>query len=269
MKRGRLVWVTDPHLNFVDEPTFDAFCEAVATAQPTGVLLGGDVAEAPDVVEWLHRLAARWATPIYFVLGNHDYYRGSVADVRARVRALQDPRLTWLSESEPLFLTPTCALVGHDGWGDARLGDYESSPVFLNDFLLIEELAGLSRPDLRQRLHALGDEAARHLDGVLTRALSGLPDGGRAVVLTHVPPFVEAAWHEGRFSDDAWAPFFTCKAVGDVVLKAADAFPRHGITVLCGHTHGEGEQRGLRPNLEVYTGGATYGHPAVARVLDI
>jgi 3',5'-cyclic-AMP phosphodiesterase len=37
-------------------------------------------------------------------------------------------------------LTPNTALVGHDGWGDGRLGDLNWSGVILNDFLLIEEL---------------------------------------------------------------------------------------------------------------------------------
>ena len=32
-------------------------------------------------------------------------------------------------------------IVGHDGWYDGRLGDYDSSEVILNDHLLIAELA--------------------------------------------------------------------------------------------------------------------------------
>ena len=57
------------------------------------------------------------------------------------------------------------------------------------------------------------------------------------MVLTHVPPFREACWHEGRISDDNWLPHFTCKAVGDVLIEAMAANPDHRMTVLCGHTH--------------------------------
>ena len=73
-------------------------------------------------------------------------------------------------------LTPNTALVGHDGWADARLGDLDGSEVILNDFLLIDELRcwrdtyTLDKPALRRELEALGDEAAAHLQNVLTSA---------------------------------------------------------------------------------------------------
>ncbi len=35
---------------------------------------------------------------------------------------------------------------------------------------------------------------------------------------TYIPPFREAAWYEGRPSADDYLPFFSCKAVGDVLL---------------------------------------------------
>jgi hypothetical protein len=99
-----------------------------------------------------------------------------------------------------------------------------------------------------------------------------LPDAlGRfrhVVVLTHVPPFREACWREGKISDDHWLPHFTCKAVGDALLEAMAAVPGQRMTVLCGHTHGGGEAQVL-PNLRVLTGGATYGQPVIQQVLDV
>ena len=41
------------------------------------------------------------------------------------------------------------------------------------------------------------------------------------LVLTHVPPFREACWHEGRISGDDYLPYFACKATGDVLLDEA------------------------------------------------
>ena len=105
------------------------------------------------------------------------------------------------------------ALAAYDGWGDGRLGDYRSSDVELNDFRLIEEFYEDPAQQLA-KLHVLGDEAAAHFRGVLPEALSRFR---QVVVLTHVPPFRESCWHEGNISDDKWLPFFTCKAVGDVL----------------------------------------------------
>jgi hypothetical protein len=79
-------------------------------------------------------------------------------------------------------------------------------------------------------------------------------------VLTHVPPFREACWYEGRISDDNWLPYFTCKAMGDVLTRVMRERPQKRMTVLCGHTHGAGEAD-ILPNLHVRTGGAEYGRP--------
>jgi len=68
--------------------------------------------------------------------------------------------LHWLSDCGVVSLTPKTSLVGHDGWGDGRLGDYENSPVKLNDFSLIAELSGIGRQQLLHRLMRLGDEAS-------------------------------------------------------------------------------------------------------------
>jgi predicted phosphohydrolase len=58
------------------------------------VLISGDIAEAPTVSEILGEMAQHVAKPIYFVLGNHDYYKSSVAKVRQTITELsQENRL--------------------------------------------------------------------------------------------------------------------------------------------------------------------------------
>ena len=125
----RIAWLTDLHLNFVTPGHIDRLCCAVREAGADAVLLGGDIAEAADVADYLQGLDARLGLPLYFVLGNHDFYRGSIARVRAAVQVLgaRSPRLRWLAGSGVVGLTPETALVGHDGWADGRYGDYERS----------------------------------------------------------------------------------------------------------------------------------------------
>ena len=95
----RLAWLTDIHLNFVPESRLDALCRAIRDAGADAVLLGGDIGEAPDVEDYLEDLDARLGLPIYFVLGNHDYYRGAIARVRAGIATLcaRSPRLVYLA----------------------------------------------------------------------------------------------------------------------------------------------------------------------------
>jgi 3',5'-cyclic-AMP phosphodiesterase len=87
-------------------------------------------------------------------------------------------------------------------------------------------------------------------------------------VATHVPPFREACWHEGKLSNADWLPHFSCKAVGEALRRAAKAHPDRKIRVLCGHTHGAGTAE-ILPNLKVFTGGAEYGEPAVQGVFEL
>ena len=241
----------------------------LAETEAEAFVLTGDIAEADDVATHLHAIAVKVNRPVYFVLGYHDFYRGSIAEVRRKVRALcaVTPNLHWLSDVNVVPLTDETCLVGHDGWGDGRFGDYFGTGVMLNDFGLIEEFGGFDEDpkDRLAKLHALGDEAADHFRSVLPDALYRFR---HVIAATHVPPFREACWHEGKVSDDNWLPFFSCKAVGDALVGAMAAAPDRTMTVLCGHTHGGGEAR-ILPNLQALTGGAKYGGPAIQDVIEI
>ena len=104
---NRLAWLTDLHLNFVTPGRVDRLCRAVRDAGADAVLLGGDIGEAPDVVGHLEGLDARLGLPLYFVLGNHDFYRGPSPASAPRSAALcAAARLHWLPDAGVVALTP-------------------------------------------------------------------------------------------------------------------------------------------------------------------
>ena len=230
------------------------------------LLLGGDIGEGDSVIQFLDELEVSLQIPIYFVLGNHDFYRGSIAGVRQAVarRVAASRWLRWLPVSGVVSLSDNTALVGHDSWADGRFGDFYRSGVMLNDYVLIAELRGLLKTELYAKLNALGDEAAEFLGRCVSEAFS---QRRNVVVLTHVPPFRDACWHEGAISNDDWLPHFACRAVGDRLAALSGAHPGQSLTVLCGHTHSPGVVR-ILPNLVVYTGAAVYGSPIVQRVFE-
>ena len=53
----RVVWLTDIHINFLPAADVGTFLSTVAAAKPDVVLLGGDIAEAPDLLHYLTRIA--------------------------------------------------------------------------------------------------------------------------------------------------------------------------------------------------------------------
>ncbi|MBZ0233327.1 MAG: metallophosphoesterase, partial [Deltaproteobacteria bacterium] len=83
----RLAWLTDIHLDFLDPAARAALATSVRDRKPDGVVVTGDIAIAPSVLELIEQLATASGAPLWFVLGNHDFYRGSVADVRDRAAA--------------------------------------------------------------------------------------------------------------------------------------------------------------------------------------
>ncbi len=266
----KLAWATDIHLDHASEAARRRFCESVQE-QADALVVTGDIAESHILGSALTALATLTERRIYFVLGNHDFYRGSVAGTRRQVGYVVSENLVYLSEASVVELTPSTAMVGHDSWADGRLGDLDGSDVILNDFLLIDELKHwrdthtLDKPALRRALETLGDEAASYLQGILALAAKQYP---KVIVATHVPPFRDATWYQGCPSTDDYLPYFACKAVGDVLLDAAQKHPKCQMLVLCGHTHGGGEIQ-VAENLRVVTGAAEYGDPRIEMVFPI
>jgi 3',5'-cyclic AMP phosphodiesterase CpdA len=268
----RLAWLTDVHLNFLEVADRRRFLRD-ARDQADAFAVSGDIAERPGLIETLLEMEAVLRKPVHFVLGNHDFYGGAIARTRSDVSGLARGRelLTYLTDAGVVALTPRTALIGHDGWADARLGDLDASDVIFNDYVAIEELRkwrgalDLDKPALRAVLNALGDEAAHHFAAVLPEAVARFPS---VIAVTHVPPFREAAWYEGRNSDDNFLPHVACRAVGEAMRSVMAANPQSRLLVLCGHTHGSGEARILE-NLRVLTGAAEYGSPAIQRVFEL
>ena len=263
----RLAWVTDIHLDFMEPEQIRTFCRKITEHCPDALLIGGDIGTATSISSYLMMLENELSCPIYFVLGNHDYYHGSIKGVRDEMETnyQQSDQLNWLPLTGVVGLTEQTCLIGHDGWGDGRLGDYRNSTVMLNDYLLIQELAGLAANKRLTVLKKLGDEAAAYIRIQLQSALKHYQ---KVIVLTHVPPFKEACWYQGEVADDNWLPHFSCKAVGEVLEEVMLQHMDRVMTVLCGHTHNSGVAE-ILPNLVVKTGAAAYGKPQLQELLLI
>ncbi len=262
-----LAWATDIHLDHCDEAGVLAFCEQLKASQADAFCLTGDLSEAPTIKAHLEQLAAAVQKPVYFILGNHDYYHGSLATVRSEMTDLSQnsPWLRWMPATGVIQLSEQSCILGHDCWGDGRNGDVIKTWVKLKDFRLIEEFVEAGEKGRVALLNQLGDQGAEYLRQHLPQALARYQ---QVILLMHMPPLREACLYGTEIADDNWAPHFTCKAVGDVLLDLLPQYPDSQVTVLAGHTHNICDIKPL-PNLRICVGAAEYGQPVLASVIEL
>jgi predicted phosphohydrolase len=271
MKIDSLLWVTDIHLNFLDQNERQTFYQSLVEKSFGALLISGDIGEAPSVNLYLKEMANFLNRPIFFVLGNHDYYRGSVVDVRESMSHLTKihENLHWLGNGEAVRLNAHTALVGVDGWADGRNGDFMGSPVLINDSRLIADLFHaklLSKSNLLRKMQELADKDVANLRKALSDAIT--PETKHIIITTHVPPFPECCWFEGEPSDNDWLPYYSSKATGDLLAEFAQKHPEIKFSAFCGHTH----TRHTHPpfaNLTVKVGQATYGSPEIQEIVSL
>ena len=249
-----LLWITDAHLDHLSDTAEDAWFEKLGKTQADMLLLGGDTANARIFSRMLGRIEEVFSGKVALVAGNHDYYHTSIIDFRAKLAGLQRSGVIVFEpgcQSKPIQLAESVYLCGSGGWGDASAGYADAAGMALNDENLIAELR---TGNLTTRLRELGKESAKHLQ----KQLAAVPEGACCViVLTHVPPWPETSWHEGRHSDAMALPRFCWQAGGKVISQAAERMPQTRFIVLCGHTHSDGICKNA--NITCHTAGSAYG----------
>lgn len=263
-----LAWLTDLHLDFLmEEAVYQALEKQLRQQEADFMVVTGDIATSRDWSGWLETLAEGVPIPLYFVLGNHDFYGSSFEAERRKARALDQrhPRVNWLTEKAIVALTDKTALIGHEGWADGREGDYWNSLVRLRDYDLIQDFIPLDRAARMRRVEDMGREAARVLGERLELALASHQ---HVVMALHPPPFREASRYEGRPANDDWAPHFVCRSVGEMIVEVMSRYPQQDLLVLCGHAHHHADYQPL-PNVRVLAGHAEYGTPRVQLPLQI
>jgi predicted phosphodiesterase len=273
------LWITDPHLDHLQEKDPGALDRLGAVLDRLGVthiLLGGDIADSRTFADHLRRFAGAAGRPIFFVLGNHDYYFSSVASMEDAASSINIPGVTFLHRAGTVDLGGGTALLGRGGWGDARCGDMEDF-VVLTDYAAISDLAATidlrdfwvngfrERNSLVSVLQRLGEESAAALEKDLDSALfSGLYS--RVLILTHVSPFRETCTRREGPGDDRGYPAFLWNAMSLRLVNAARNNPGVDFLVLSGHTHSASYGK-ITGNLRAWSSYAEYGE-LCCRVLD-
>lgn len=259
----KICWLTDVHLNVLSLEERLAFYAQLGNIDFDSLLITGDIAEGPSLISILHEISQQIKGPVYFVLGNHDYMGQEIARVRQATHTFcaQHPQFYWLRDSGAHRLTDDVLLLGVDSWVDLRLGDYTVDDALRFCYQDIPDLQApleQSSQGFLSNMQALAAQDVNLLAKQLAAALS--TDSGKVLILLHIPPFADACWRHGKPCDSFTLPFFTCKAMGGLLLAVARKHQQVDFVVLCGHTHNYCVYRALK-NLKVIVGVAKTGSP--------
>lgn len=264
-------WATDIHLDFLgeDKQRLIQFGESLIASNPTGIVLTGDLSVARQLVYHLSALEKIVQRPIYFVLGNHDYYGSSIEAVRKGMRDLagMSPFLRYMPTMPYMLATPNTALVGHDGWYDALIGDWQNSSFNMTDWYSIHDFLPVngSKATIVAESRKLAHAGVTHVQNGIKAAVKYVKE---IVVLTHFPPYQQSHVHQGQPGEHTVMPWFTSKMMGDMLLDASKAFPHVKFRVLCGHTHGKWDGQ-ITNNLSVHVGAAEYNKPQLQGLVEL
>lgn len=280
----QLAWCTDIHLDFLEregstDKIVSDFALPLSKVECDGIVVSGDISLADDIVRHLRILDEVVNKPIYFVLGNHDFYGGSFEHVRKQVTDLcsTSDNLRYLTGAGSFSLSQEVAVVGDDGWYDAYCGDPLLSPFVMTDWFRISDYlqAGAMstgaygpRPHLGTIIALSRQFAAASADRLQVAARQAAESHSTVVIVTHVPPWSKVHRHNGKGGSIGTQPWYTSKLMGDAIEATAKDHPDVKFEVFCGHTHGAFSAP-ISNNVTCHVGGAEYGDPRVQGFLRI
>ena len=193
------------------------FINRINSSESDGLIITGDISNGMMLESHLRYLATHYDRPIYFVLGNHDYYwrhRDSVeSDVR-RLCRLHD-NLHWLSdEDEPVSLKSGIALVGDEGWYDVAVGGHGMSKWCIDRLINLDYLP-LASYD--QQVEVWKERAHRSTKKLISKINDALDNHDVVYVATHFPPWVEASRSNWQLSREYWLSYNTNFVLGQEI----------------------------------------------------
>jgi Icc protein len=275
----KLAWTTDIHLDCVDNLLKTVNDLSAASRSAEGIIISGDISVGNSIVNHLKLLEDVLQKPIYFVLGNHDYYYSDIISTRKNVtdacRHMSFCR--YLGAISFAKLDKKNAIIGSDGWYDAYNGDPAGTEFLMSDWVKIADFKSavtntfFGKSIDKGKVIKTAREICKASVAHIVRGINACVESSdHIIVVTHVPPF-EESYTNGKYKDippKHVVPWYTSKMMGEILKTAAKTYPQKQFTVLSGHTHSSFEGD-ILPNLRVKVGKSQYGSPQIVGYIDI
>lgn len=269
----KILWSSDIHLNLAKPKKIDEFCESVREKKGDILILTGDLSESDTLHNHLTFLSERINIPIYFCLGNHDYYKSSIDKVNEKLEKFlnksPNKNLNWITKSGIVKLTERTCLIGGENWWDGGFGEINKQGlihelIMLQDYRDIEDLS-VGKDKRLKRVQEITDKFMKHFKELLPKAFEQFDE---VILMTHVPPFKESCSYEASPLPEEWLFHFCCRTMGEYLLDTMKENKKKQLMVLSGHVH---EQSFFKPlgNLTSIVASASYFKPKICTSIVI
>jgi predicted phosphohydrolase len=288
-----IYWGTDLHLEWIGKDNFRKLCKQWPINKKDILFITGDISNYSvdnNFIDYLKIMINILNIPIYFVLGNHDFWGGRIGSIIANTienisNKNNDSKISkemgfnkdehldigssllhYLDNEEYINISKynrDTYIIGTSGWYDISAGAKENTTVWLNDFDLITDFAlAYYKPRLFESVKKIAARFNNEFDNKLNTFLNKHGDEHcKLFILTHVPPYEDSAKYNMKPTDSNFLPLFTNIQLGKIIDKLKD-YPNIEVTVLCGHTHCYAHYQPAK-NIVVIAQGAEYKYPKI------
>lgn len=245
MKIKKFAIATDTHFNLISDEKFDLFIKETKHLKEEidFLIFSGDISEY-SWEEKLKKIAKKTEIPIYFILGNHDYYGSSITRTNERLKKYSETKLlqepVWLSDVEGVDCG-SFMLIGHENWWDGgytnQYTTWLDNAIMFQDYSLIKEI---SEKTIEERFLELTKQAQLSTNEIIRKLKNAFKTHDNVILITHVPPFKENCTHFGIQMTQNWLSHFSCRVLGDALTFVMQNEPEEkSLVVFSGHTHEE------------------------------
>ncbi|WP_165475086.1 metallophosphoesterase family protein [Legionella yabuuchiae] len=229
----RTLWLTDLHVNRLDKEQYIHLLERIQASEAEAVWITGDIGDPPLNWRFLEDLFCKFTKPVYFVLGNHDYYHLQVDEARQKARNLSHayPNAYYLTY-ESGFTLKDNFIVGIGCWSNTG-----SIPLRENtwDSDSIKDLMRLNLDDLNSKLNQLAEQDAAFL---LQKCAAGIKKSIKTIIIfTHIPPMEAMHGHYPVRTLEENRTIYYSFALSDALKQLLDTYPEINLRVYSGHLH--------------------------------
>lgn len=265
----KIGWLTDPHFDKCDIDYFYQISKKFKAENLDGLIITGDISEGGTTMLYLSFLEKLISKPIWFVLGNHDWYNVSRDVGFELIKKYSNHNLIFLDDIPFIKLNKTTCLIGGENWWDAF---FKQSFGLLDGMYMSEDYEKISfiSPEKHESnpFSKIKLLAAIKSDVLIEKLINAFKIFDTVYLAVHVPPFKEGCLFSAIEMPENWLNHFCDHELGIKLKLLMKSYPEKELKILSGHTHSKSTKK-IKQNIKQYVGASTLKKPKICDIIKL